>query len=184
VTGIQFWITDYVQTVLLIEAPKVFTYYALTSISAPVLGVLAGGAIIHHFGGYESPHALKITCLSSLGALLSAIPVPFLDNFYLFQSLLWLLLFFGGFIVPIVTGIILVSVKPNERTVANSLANLSYNLLGYLPAPFLYGFVEGLSGHNQSRYGITLLMFATVPAFGLLLFCTYSNKVQDNLRKT
>lgn len=78
--------------------------------------------------------------------MISALPCPFIDNFYLFFVFIWLLLFFGGFIVPVVTGILLVSVKPNERTVANSIANLAYNLFGYLPAPFIYGFVCEMTG--------------------------------------
>jgi len=43
--------------------------------------------------------------------------------------------------VPIMTGLILTVVKTNERTIANSMANLSYNIIGYLPSPFVYGLV-------------------------------------------
>jgi hypothetical protein len=31
------------------------------------------------------------------------------------------------------------TIDGNLKTTANSLANLSYNLIGYLPAPFVYG---------------------------------------------
>jgi hypothetical protein len=89
-----------------------------------------------------------------LGAVVSALPVPFVDSYVLFQLLIWLLLFFGGFIVPVLTGILLISVKPHEKTIANSVANLSYNLLGYLPSPFVYGFVSAMTGGELSRWGI------------------------------
>jgi hypothetical protein len=49
---------------------------------------------------------------------------------------------FGAFILPTITGIMLNSVPENMRPQANSLAVLAYNLLGYLPAPFLYGFIS------------------------------------------
>jgi hypothetical protein len=93
-----------------------------------------------------------------------ALPVPFINNFYLFAGLVWLLLFFGGFIVPIMTGLLLSIVKPTEKTVANSIANLSYNILGYLPSPFLYGIVCEFTGGSESRYGLILLMFAAIPS--------------------
>lgn len=41
--------------------------------------------------------------------------------------------------MPNLTGILLNSVPQGERAVANSVANFFYNLLGYLPSPFLYG---------------------------------------------
>jgi len=55
---------------------------------------------------------------------------------------LWLVLFFGGFLLPPVTGIMLNSVEDYKRTSANSLANLAYNLFGYLPAPTFYGLIS------------------------------------------
>jgi MFS transporter, Spinster family, sphingosine-1-phosphate transporter len=121
-------------------------FYAITCISAPILGVVVGGSIIHRVGGYNSPKAIKISCFVSLFAVASALPIPFTSNFLVFQILIWLLLFFGGFIVPVMTGILLTAVQAHERTIANSVANLSYNLLGYLPSPFVYGFVCSLTG--------------------------------------
>jgi len=170
VTGIQFWVTDYLQTVLNMPQSTVFAFYSLTSISAPVAGVIAGGSVTHKFGGYQSPNALKIASVASIVAMASALPVPFVNNFPLFLILLWMLLFAGGFIVPVVTGIILVSVKPSLRTAANSLANLSYNLLGYLPAPFLYGFSVTATG--IPRFGMGLIMFTTIPACFLMIWCS------------
>jgi len=55
--------------------------------------------------------------------------------------LFWGILFFGGFILPPVTGIMLNSVPDSQKASANSVANLTYNMLGYFPAPVVYGFV-------------------------------------------
>ena len=102
-------------------------------------------------------------------ATVVSLPVPFIDNFTGVIILLWLLLFCGGFILPILTGILLNSVGVHERTVANSLANLSYNLLGYLPAPSVYGFVCSLTKDGEhSRAGIVVLMYATILSSGFL----------------
>ena len=49
------------------------------------------------------------------------------------------------------------------KTQANGFAFLVYNLLGYLPAPFLYGGIQNISGQgSKSHYGMGLLMFWTV----------------------
>jgi sugar phosphate permease len=79
-------------------------------------------------------------------AVLVALPVPFTSNFTVFAFLIWFLLFFGGAILPPVTGIMLNSVPEQKRTSANSIANLCYNLFGYLPAPSFYGMVSSIVG--------------------------------------
>ena len=65
--------------------------------------------------------------------------------------LFWLLLFFGGAVLPPVTGIMLNSVNELQRTSANAVANLTYNLLGYLPAPSFYGMVASMAGGELGR---------------------------------
>jgi hypothetical protein len=121
-----------------------------------------GGIITQSVGGYGSPQVLGISCLMAFLATVVSLPIPFLDSFMAVIILMWILLFCGGFILPILTGILLNSVGFYERTVANSLANLSYNLLGYLPAPSIYGIVCNLTGGETSRYGIAVLMYSSV----------------------
>jgi hypothetical protein len=43
-------------------------------------------------------------------AVLSALPIPFVDKTH-FSYLIWFLLFFGGFLLPQVTGIMLNTVE-------------------------------------------------------------------------
>ena len=43
------------------------------------------------------------------------------------------------------------TVDGSQKTTANSLANLSYNLLGYLPAPFVYGAIYDAGEGGNSR---------------------------------
>ena len=61
------------------------------------------------------------------------------------------------------------TVKEEQRPQANSFANLSYNLLGYFPAPALYGLVDNLSGLPKPRYGATMIMYMTVVSFTLIV---------------
>jgi MFS family permease len=104
--------------------------------------VLIGGFVTTTcIGGYTNKRALTVCFFVALLASLSALPIPWINNLVGVIICLWLVLFFGGFIMPNLTGILLNSVPPKERAIANSVANFFYNLLGYLPAPFLYGLV-------------------------------------------
>ena len=58
VTGIQFWISDYMIEVIGAQKEKVFSMFALVSITAPTLGVILGGKISESLGGYTGKHAL------------------------------------------------------------------------------------------------------------------------------
>ena len=92
------------------------------------------------------------------------VPIPFIDDKALFGFMIWFLLFFGGFLLPPLTGLMLNSVDENLRTSANSLANLSYNCLGYMPAPILYGFISSLVETNKtkmkSRIPLTVILYS------------------------
>lgn len=83
---------------------------------------------------------------------------------------LWLLLFFGGFMTPQVVGIMLNSVEENKRISANSLAQLAFNLIGYLPAPTFYGFIAQIAGDENSRVPMACLLFTTVFTVSALIF--------------
>mmetsp|Transcript_39041 Transcript_39041/g.34720 ORF Transcript_39041/g.34720 Transcript_39041/m.34720 type:complete len:182 (-) Transcript_39041:670-1215(-) len=77
VTGIQFWISDYMRSVLLLPAKEVFITFAVISITAPVLGVVAGGIVLDRIGGYTGNSAITF---AMGGAALSAVfglPVPY-----------------------------------------------------------------------------------------------------------
>ena len=86
--------------------------------------------------------------------------------------MIWFLLFFGGFMMPPLTGIMLNSVPENLRTSANSLANLSYNCLGYMPSPILYGFISSLVETNKtkmkSRIPMAVILYSVFLTSGLV----------------
>ena len=159
ITGIQYWITDYLINRLNQPESTVFITFGVVSISAPILGVIVGGNITTYLGGYLTKNSLYVSCVSAFLCLCCSAPIPFIMNFYVVIVLLWFLLFFGGSILPSLTGIMLNTVDPKQKTVANSLANLSYNLLGYLPAPFLYGVIFDSGKGKNFLPAMATLMF-------------------------
>ena len=142
--------------------------YSGASITGPTVGVLVGGFITTtYIGGYTNRRALTLCFFVSLLACVCALPIPLLDNLILVIVFLWLVLFFGGFIMPNLTGILLNSVPSRERAIANSFANFFYNLLGYLPAPYLYGLIVSVTakyedGVNVSRWGMVAILYASI----------------------
>jgi hypothetical protein len=75
------------------------------------------------------------------------------------------MLFLGGFILPSLTGIMLNSVDDHLRGSANSVAMLSYNLLGFMQAPFIYGLISKIVEkqddlQNKSRIPMMCLLYS------------------------
>jgi hypothetical protein len=82
------------------------------TLTAPILGVAAGGALLHFTGGYDGEKALALSSIEALLASLFGTFIPLIDDFAVVLVLLWLLLFFGGSLVPAVTGIMICSIPP------------------------------------------------------------------------
>ena len=158
VTGIQFWISDYMITVLGSDESFVLTAYAAISITAPTFGVFLGGKISDSMGGYTGKHALTF-CLS--GAVLAAglcLPIPWYNNQWLVALHLWGIFFAGGGVLPTLTGLMLSSIPQHMRNIGSSVSQFVQTLTGYLPAPVIYGYLVQLSGRPKSRWGMFLLM--------------------------
>lgn len=113
ITGIQYWVSDYMINVLKQDKGLVFICFGIVSITSPVLGVVVGGNITTCLGGYSTKKSVIQTTIFTFLALISCLPIPFTDNFVVFLVLLWLLMFFGGAVLPSLTGVMLNTVKNN-----------------------------------------------------------------------
>ncbi|KAL4497176.1 hypothetical protein ABPG72_019496 [Tetrahymena utriculariae] len=179
VTGIQFWMSDYFREVLHADEKLVFGTYSLVSLTGPTLGVIFGGTLTQKMGGYDHQNA-KIICI--VFAVIStgvACPMPFIYTFYASASLVWLLLFFGGAMVPALTGMMLSAIQTDLRALANSNSQTIQNLLGFLPAPSLYGI---MNDRINKRAGMFMLMYSTL--IGVVLsICVYIFSVQEKRKQ-
>ena len=158
VTGIQFWISDYMQEVMNIPSSKVYIIFSIVCITAPTLGVLSGGIFIQYLGGYTNKKALDACFKISIIAGICGLFLPLINYAFIFVIFMWLLLFFGGSITPGLTGIMIASIPENSKEIGNSITQLFYNLIGYLPSPFIYGLVCKYTGGSQSRWGLAVLV--------------------------
>ena len=175
VTGIQFWISDYMREVLNIPSSNVYIIFSVVCITAPTLGVLSGGFFIQYLGGYTNKRALDACFKISIIAAAFGMFLPFFDKIWFFVIFMWFLLFFGGGITPGLTGIMIASIPENSKEIGNSISQLFYNLIGYLPAPFIYGLICKYTGGSKSRWGLGALSVWGVLGVICLFFAKYFN---------
>ena len=179
-TVIQFQGTEYMMNALgATNLTQTLMCFAIICLTSPTLGILIGSSIINYQGGYETKNSILICLISSTLSAICTIPAPFMTNIYTFTLCLWLVLFFGGAVVPPLNGIIMSSIPRELVGTANSIVIMISNLFGYLPAPFLYGIIKDMYGQkqesemNQERYtmrislwlsglGVVFLLIATI----------------------
>lgn len=104
ITVIQFWGSDYMENVLLIDKKNVFIAFVIVCVTSPTTGVIVGGILSTCLGGYEKKATVFMCLGGALLASLISIPACFVDTLAPFVVLLWLILFFGGIILPSLTG--------------------------------------------------------------------------------
>ena len=76
------------------------------------------------------------------------------------------------------------SVPRNLRAFGQSTAQIFQNLLGYFPAPFLYGYVCRLTGGEKSRSGMIMIFFWSIWGVIALIFAKDAQiKKQKRLRE-
>ncbi len=96
--------------VLEIESNDVFLIFVVISTTAPSLGLLIGGYISSKIGGYTGKHAILFVLINSILATIVGIPIPFIKNKLVIMVLFWLMLFFGGSMLPTSTGLMISSI--------------------------------------------------------------------------
>jgi len=152
VTGIQYWATDYLTTVLGGQETQVMLLVMVTSATAPISGVFFGGWYIDRQGGYKDavhmPGEQKLratTCVLGFGLIAVAVAVPaafIQSNIYLPTACMWVLLFFGACCMPALTGMYVDAIPPGASPMTgSSLAQLTCNILGFALAPMLSGWL-------------------------------------------
>jgi len=161
VTGIQFWITIFLQLVIGADPAAVIAVFGVTSITAPVFGVIVGGVVTDRYGGYKGAEGIKRTltfcmCAGACAAFASVL-CSFLPQLAtgrgtaayntpgnpagvaLTVGLIAVVLFFGGMTIPAANGVLIASVRPDLRQLASSGSIFFFQQFGYFLAPLLSG---------------------------------------------
>jgi len=180
VTGIQLWATKFFIDYFGKTDKEVLGAFLIVSATGPVIGVVVGGFVIDCkvIGGYKTLEGKKNTMLlMSFFGILATMFGLFAglsekENFYSCVVFIWLLLLFGGAILPAATGVLLQAVNPEERAFASAIALMMYNLFGYtlgcfLPGVIMDAFKRGDGGGNEFvRKGMLVIFCWSI--FGVL----------------
>lgn len=169
ITGVQYWVTDYLDAILGIKSQKDRLFlFTVACFTAPLLGVLLGTELKNRLCQQNMRKSLIFCSLLGILACICSIPVPITLNLLCFILFMWLVLFFGAGIVPVLTSIIINSVPEEHMASANSISNFLTNALGYLPAPYVYGILSDITG-DLGALGMKVTMWISI--FGMIFIC-------------
>lgn len=143
VTFIQYWASDYMLIVLDVQDDKQRLFaFSFVCLSSPTIGLVIGGLIIDKLGGYSRKSSVIFCLISCFLCIVPSILIPYADSLIKYVCFLWILLFFGAALIPPTQGIIIACLPKDIQGSGNSFSIFFFNLLGYFPGPFVYGFLK------------------------------------------
>ncbi|KEG01779.1 major facilitator superfamily domain-containing protein, putative [Plasmodium vinckei vinckei] len=182
VTGIQFWITEYMSVVLLTEKMKIVTVSTLCFLTSPTSGVWFGGFVCDLFGGYKNTNyskTIKVATAFAISACIFGILSAHLTNFIFFSISLWLCLFTGSALVPVAVGMLLSCVSNHQKSLSSAVSQVIYNVFGWFSAPLLSGIIMDIMHKytNNNRLalkaGFTMILYSSCIGFFLLFYANF-----------
>ncbi|CDR96634.1 transporter, major facilitator family, putative [Babesia bigemina] len=181
VTAIQYWTTKV--AIALYEVPEslLYTLFVATSTTAPVMGVIAGSWIIDVLSArYPSkPIIIDLVLVSwTLVTLLCALSVTLWHSFYNLVGCIWVILFFGGGLLPPITLITINTISEPLRPMASSICMCLYHIFGYIGGTLLPGVIMDLTETDRSAIFATYfpVILGTLGAMGNALARYYEYK--------
>jgi MFS family permease len=170
VTSIQYWMTDYLKYEMLLSPMATTLIFVGTCVTAPISGIVVGGLIVQRYGGYEEKIASLWCCIFGSVCCACALILPFVNDIIPFAIVLWIDLFFGGAIVPNITGILISSLPVELRGKGNSFATILINGVGLIPAPYVYSAIyDATSDYNKKLAFSITINYSWLAMFLLLL---------------
>ena len=67
-----------------------YIMFVALALTGPIVGVLIGGQVIQAYGGYNNPRSMYICLGLSVIASAVGLPLPFLVDYRVFMSFLWI----------------------------------------------------------------------------------------------
>ena len=139
-------------------------------------------------GGYKGScsrsRTMKICAGLGFSSCLFGIPATFVKEIYTFTAMLWLMLFFGGSVLPGCTGIAVSVVPRSLRPVSSSVSLVVFNLFGYSLSLILSGSLMQIISNNVQNcdyacsleYGFRIIVFWGVWSLVLLSLAIFFNQ--------
>jgi len=162
-----------------------FYYYSLTTILAPSLGSLIGGAICNKFlGGYESKKSIWIILF------FGTIAIFFITLARISIDFNYLIIYIFGYFfsvsafLPTISGYIINSLHKELKGFGSSFDSLITNILGKLPSPIIYGIINDRHKKEEPKYAWNKsLMVYYLGTIFIYLACFFKWKLNDKNKK-
>jgi len=142
VTTLNYWVSDYMKTVLDMDKTKVFFTYTLISVIGPLGGIVCNSFVNPLIGGYDKKHAALAVILLHLAEVSCGLAMSILRTKMTFFVLTLFYFLFDASVIGIINGIIITSSRPELKATGFSIANLVTHALCSGPGPFLYGYIN------------------------------------------
>ena len=160
---------------------KFFYYYSLTSILAPSLGSLIGGAICNKFlGGYESRKSIWIILVfGTVSVIFISLARISIDFNYLIVYIFIYFFSISAFL-PTISGYIINSLHKELKGFGSSFDSLITNVFGKLPSPIIYGIINDRHKKEDPKYAWNKsLMIFYIGSICIYLTCFYKWKTNS-----
>eukprot|EP00930_Biecheleria_cincta_P096968 TRINITY_DN88729_c0_g1_i1.p1 TRINITY_DN88729_c0_g1~~TRINITY_DN88729_c0_g1_i1.p1 ORF type:complete len:532 (+),score=81.62 TRINITY_DN88729_c0_g1_i1:9-1604(+) len=181
VTAIQYWSSEFFVEVFQRDELEVTNIFIFVSATAPIAGVVIGSAAIDKFGGTATAEAVSKTCnitflwgvAASIAGWIAAVisPEPRSSSanarFFAVVAGIWVQLFFGGAMLPAISGISLEAVPREQRGMASSFTQLVCNVFGYVLGSLLPGKISQTHGlHTAMQVSFSWASLGCLSMYG------------------
>ena len=162
-----------------------FYYYSLTTILAPSLGSLIGGAICNKYlGGYESKNSIWLILFFGTTSVIFITLARISSDFNYLIAYIFGYFFSVSAFLPTISGYIINSLHKELKGFGSSFDSLITNVLGKLPSPIIYGIINDRYKKENPKYAWnkSLMIFYIGTVF-IYLTCLFKWRINNKKGK-
>ena len=172
VTSFNFWIIEYIPSVLKIsdEKYKLYTYLIIT-ISGPLGGLVTNIILSMILGQKEITYSPLFMFLMYLITVIAGNSITLIENNYILFLISSIIYSMGASsVIPMIQGICLSSVSISLKGISFTLYNLIVHLFGEVPSSYVYGYLQekyieenkGNKSEKNEKKAMSIMMMYTI----------------------
>ena len=172
VTSFNFWIIEYIPSVLKIsdEKYKLYTYLIIT-ISGPLGGLITNIILSMILGQKENTYSPFLMFIIYLITVFAGNSITLIENNYILFLISSIIYSMGASsVIPMIQGICLSSVSISLKGISFTLYNLIVHLFGEVPSSYVYGYLQekyieenkGNKSEKNEKKAMSIMMMYTI----------------------
>lgn len=181
VAGIQYWATSYFEFLFPEHKTAVKWVFVAVATTGPILGTIIGGLVANKYANpitYDGwalvfRQSLVCLCCGSVAGVFCIIGAYYVGNLFVIAFIIWLVLLFGGMVLPPATAAMLNAAGPELHIVGSSTSQIIFNILGFgLSGVFSGEISQRFEGGQGVKETVCwrIIMYGSIPAFLCFLF--------------